>query len=84
MSAKPLVPTATILGEIQRRPRTSKRGAKIEQLVPLLGVSERAVYSRFRALQRQGLVRKLPGAEGEYILTEAGLRHYATEKENPQ
>lgn len=81
MSGPPVgVATELVLAEILKRTRTTTRGATIKQLLPLFGQHRSTAFKRFRALLKEGLITKVAGTPGEYVLTADGLARHATQQ----
>lgn len=79
----PAIPTKRILAEILQRTRTTTKGATIKELLPLFNARPTA-FKRFRALERDGLITRVPGTPGQYMLTSKGLvAHTQAEGEDP-
>jgi hypothetical protein len=79
---EPIIPTQRLLGAILERTRTTTRGVKIADLLPIFAARATA-FARFRALERDGLITRVEGASGEYVLSAAGMVAYNEAQKEP-
>ena len=66
------LPDARILAEIAKRTTVGPRGASVVEVLPALPLTKRWLFKRFAELEARGLIARVSGANGEYVLTPQG------------
>jgi hypothetical protein len=73
-----------VLAAILARTRTVTRGAKVEELLPVFATTRANAFKRIGRMLRDGLITRVPGSRGEYILTPAGLVQHSRRQGDPR